>query len=104
MHDHHAYGIAAPATRRRTLAAALVAAAVLRPGNAADAKSSCKKKVRKSVDNTCTRMRDQCLAYYGPHCDESSEADACRAALATCCGHLEACNFTEHVTCLNQSR
>jgi hypothetical protein len=96
--------LTAPATRRTTLAAALVAAAALRPGSPADAKSSCKKKARRSVDKTCRRMRDECQAYYDVRCGESSNPPACREELAICCGHLEACNFTEHVQCIDRFR
>ena len=104
MHDHHAHGIAALITRRATLAGAVFAAVALRPGSPADARSSCRKKARRSVEKTCARMRDECLTFYDARCADSSDPDACRAALATCCGHLEACTFTEHVTCISQPR
>jgi hypothetical protein len=104
MHDHHPHGVAAPTTRRATVAAALVAAAALRPGSPADAKSSCKRRTRKSVDKTCRRMRDDCLAYYAVRCLETSEPERCRTALETCCSHLQDCDYTEHVTCVDQLR
>lgn len=97
-------GIVTPTTRRSALAAGLLAAAALRQERTADAKSSCKKRARKKVDKTCARMRDECLTYYNLQCADSSNPPACMAATATCCGHLEACNFTEHVTCLSQAQ
>src|SRR5688500_1822232 len=100
MPDHHPPGVAAPTTGRRTLTAALLAAVALRQVRPADARASCRKKARKSVDNTCARMRDECLTFYTQRCADSSEPDACQSALATCCGQLEVCNFTEHVICL----
>jgi hypothetical protein len=104
MHDHHTNGIAVLATRRRTLAAAIVAAVALRQGRPADAKSTCRKKARKSVDKTCARMRDECLTYYIPRCAETSDPDACRADMTICCGRLAEGSFTEHVTCLYAPR
>ena len=93
-----------PATRRRTLAFAVASAAALHSGPTTGKQKSCKKQARKKVDAAGTRMRDECLTYYDARCAESSDPEACRAALAECCGHLEAGNFTEHVTCIYQSR
>lgn len=104
MHDHHPNGVAAPATRRGAVAAGLLAVAALRQERTADAKSSCKKKARKKLDQTCARMRDECLTYYNLQCADSSDPPACMRATATCCGHLEACAFVEHVTCLSQAQ
>ena len=56
------------------------------------------------MDKTCARMRDECLTYYNLQCADSSNPPACMAATATCCGYLEACDFTEHVTCLSQAQ
>lgn len=96
-------GLAVAATRRRTLAVA-AAAMALRAGPAAGKQTSCKKKARKRTTETCTRMREACLAYYDVRCAESSDPPACRAELALCCGHLEVCNFTEYVQCIDRPR
>jgi hypothetical protein len=94
----------APTTRRKTLAAGLLAAVTLRQGHPAEGKSSCGKKASKRVDKTCARMGDECLTYYTSRCAESSNPEACLADVTACCGQLEACDFMEHITCLNRPR
>ncbi len=63
-------------------------------------KNRCDDKVRRQAEAACAGIADQCVAYFLPRCDEEAQPEACRAAVTDCCARLEACNFTEYMTCL----
>lgn len=104
MPDINASGLAASATRRTTLAAALLVGAALTQSPTAEARKSCRKRARQSVEKTCSRMRDECLAFYTSRCNDSSNPQACLADMTVCCDYLADGNFTEHGTCLYAPR
>lgn len=87
-------------TRRRSLSVGVASLIALRRGQAADAKKSCSKRVRKKVARTCGRQVDECTAYIAQTCADSPNVAECLTDLSPCCDPLGECDFTGFTTCV----